>query len=309
MNNDGGTRPIALVTGASGYLGGRLVARLLSSGWAVHAVVRPTSIPTDATAACLSRIVYDGTSTSLSWPLEKVAPHVIFHLAAEFQRGAANLDSLVRANVLFPTHLAEAASAAGCRVFINTATFWQHLAGEAYDPVDLYAATKQAAEDMLFYFHRTGELTCITLMLFDTYGPNDPRRKLLGLLLRSAVTGSALDLSPGEQLLDLTHVDDVAAAFQAAAETALHADRPVWERGYVSAERMTVRQLVTMVASATNGLPNVRLGARPYKDREVMTPIIPAPSQALAHWTPRRTLARELPALVAEAKDEFVCAN
>jgi len=43
---------------------------------------------------------------------------------------------------------------------------------------------------------------------YDTYGPDDPRRKLVNLLLGPSVGRTAAHV-PGEQHIDLIHVDDV----------------------------------------------------------------------------------------------------
>jgi nucleoside-diphosphate-sugar epimerase len=169
--------------------------------------------------------------------------------------------------------------------------------------VDLYAASKQAAEDLLLCFHEVNRLSCATLTLFETYGPADPRRKLLSLLLEAAGGNMPLGLSPGEQILDLTHVDDVVDAFCVAAEAMLQAPEPVWEKAFVSGERMTVRDLVGLLKSTLAVPLDVEFGARPYRPREIMAPIAPAPSRVLSGWTPRRRLLTELPALAHDVAE------
>ena len=123
---------------------------------------------------------------------------------------------LVDSNVLVGTQVAEAMLRAGCRGIVNTGTSWQRDARGAYDPVCLYAATKQAFEDVLTYYVSAEGFAATTLRLYDTYGPDDPRPKLVNALAGALRSGTPLSLSPGEQLLDLVHIDDVTAAFAAA---------------------------------------------------------------------------------------------
>jgi len=59
-------------------------------------------------------------------------------------------------------------------------------------------------------------LRAVTLKLFDTYGPNDPRNNLSSLLRSAADARVPLAISPGEQLMDLVFVDDVVDAYLAA---------------------------------------------------------------------------------------------
>ena len=288
----------ALLTGATGYLGSRLVPRLIAAGWTVHALVRPSSRAAPLSEAGASIHVNNAAG------LKEAAAQadVIIHLASEFQREetAQAAERLVEGNIMFPTRLVEAALAAGCTRFVNTGTFWQHCDGAGYAPMDLYAATKQAFEDLLRHYHTARGLSCATLKLFDNYGPDDPRRKIVNLLIDAGVGGAPLDLSPGEQLLDLSHVDDVADAFVAAAEHLVAAPEPVWDVGFVPGERMTLKALVGAVGGAFgSGAPfPVTLGSRPYRAREIMEPIAGTPGAALAGWAPRRRLEESLPALI-----------
>ena len=290
----------ALVTGASGYVGGFLAKRLAEAGWAVHAVVRPSSPTGEALGACAARPVYDGSYASLAAALAAARPDAVFHLAAEYHLGATPeaAERLVASNVLFTVQLAEAMLAAGSSRLVHAGTFWQHYGQGAYCPVDLYGATKQAAEDLLLAYREARGLSCVTLTLFDNYGPADPRPKLLNLLIGAALSGEELGVSPGDQLLDLCHVEDVADAFLAAGEYLLRADGPVWEKGFVGGERMTVKALVERVGSALDLPVRARFGARPYHPREIMVPIEPVPSPALAGWSRRRSLVEALPEMM-----------
>ena len=66
-------------------------------------------------------------------------------------------------NITFGTQLVEAMVANGCYQFVNTGTSWQHYENDEYNPVNLYAATKQAFEDILRYYVETSALRVITL--------------------------------------------------------------------------------------------------------------------------------------------------
>src|SRR5690606_23561143 len=90
-----------------------------------------------------------------------------------------------------------------------------------YSPVCLYAATKQAFESILAFYQETAQLGAITLTLFDTYGPEDRRSKLLPLLVRMKPDDEPLEMSPGEQKIDLVYIDDVIDAYLLAASMLL----------------------------------------------------------------------------------------
>jgi nucleoside-diphosphate-sugar epimerase len=174
--------------------------------------------------------------------------------------------------VIFPAQLTEAMAICGIRRFINTGTSWKYFNSTEYRPVNLYAATKQAFEDVLAYYVDVHEWRAITLNLFDTYGSKDTRPKLINMLLTTARSQQELQLSPGKQLIDLVHINDVIAAYLKA-ESALSV-MPIGHLQYgVSSESpVQLKELVATCEEAWGVRLPVSWGARPYRDREVMLP-------------------------------------
>jgi len=294
----------AIVTGATGFIGGKLAARLLADGWQVHAVVRPQSDTTglsDHPDFVLHH--YDGTTQGLTAIMTAARPDAVFHLASLFlaDHRADQVEPLVQSNVLFPAQLLEAMTATGVRVLINTGTAWQHYEGEPYRPVNLYAATKQALQDMLAYYTDARGMSAITLKLFDTYGTGDPRRKLIRILGDAVRSGETLDMSPGAQIVDLSHVDDVVDAFLVAAERLFVVPAGANETYFVSGERYDLRSLATLVREVTGAPLAVNFGGRPYREREVMEPIVLQHEHHLPGWAVTRSLRDTLPDLLYPA--------
>lgn len=293
----------ALVTGVTGFIGGRLAERLLAHGCTVHVVLRATSTEVRLPPGVEAHR-HDGTVAGLTAIVAATAPEIVFHLASLYlaDHRPDQLDALVSSNILFPAQLAEAMAAAGAGRLINTGTAWQHYRGDGgYSPVNLYAATKQACGDILRYYHDARGLSVITLKLFDTYGAGDTRRKLVQLLVDAAAGGQPLGLSPGEQILDLTHVDDVVDAFLVASARLLAEEAPLEETFFVAGERLSVRELASVVETVLGRPINAQFGARPYRSREVMQPIAPADHDRLPGWRPRHTIDTALCQLLPEA--------
>ena len=278
----------ALVTGATGYIGSQLARRLLREGWEVAVVVR-----TGSSLAVLDDVLpaikvhrHDGSTAGMIAIVAAARPDIVFHLASLFlaQHKSDDVAALVGSNLLFSTQLAEAMAANQVRYLVNTGTSWQHYENAPYNPVNLYAATKQAFEDILAYYAQAGLLKVTTLALFDTYGPNDPRKKLVTLLRATAASGEALHMSPGEQVLDLVHIDDVLDAYLLAAERIGSQVQASAHYGVSSGETLTLRQFVALFEKVTGNPVPIVWGGRPYREREVM---VPWQAPALEGWTPR----------------------
>jgi len=286
----------ALVTGATGFVGGHLASSLARDGWEVHALLRPGR-DADALPAGASPLWMPGTAEALARELHGVAPSAVFHLATLFRgrHTAQDVEPLVAANVLLGTQLAEALAANPPEVLLNVGTAWQRNEAGRYRPAALYAATKQAMEDILRYYAEAEAFPVVDVKLQDTYGPGDVRGKLLAGLDRASRTGEPLRMSPGEQLIDLLHVEDVVRALRAAASAA---DGP-WT-GYAagSGQPRRVRELVAIFGEATGRPVPVEWGAVGYRAREVFTPYEAGPP--VPGWSPSIALADGLRAVYGD---------
>jgi len=298
---------VALVTGATGFVGGRLARRLLADGWETHAIVRPSS-----NAVILRDVLgsgnvhaHDGSTVGLIEVLRGVHPDIVFHLASVFvaEHSTDDVHPLVQSNILFGVQLLEAMVVAGMSAIVDTGTTWQHYEGREYSPVSLYAATKQAFQDVLQFYCEVRGLRAVTLELPDTYGPGDKRPKLLSVLNRAARSGKTLQMSPGEQLLDLLHVDDVVHGYEVAADALLAGNLPSPSRYRLSSGSLVrLRDIVELYRGATGHTVNVVWGGRPYRAREVMEPFSPVP--VLPEWQPCISLRDGLAALNAESQED-----
>lgn len=290
-------RRAALITGGTGYVGSSLVRRLISSQWEVHVIVRAGS-NLDALANVeeqASLHIHDGSTEGLMRIMEGVKPDVVFHLASLFlaQHTPKDVAPLIESNITFATQLVEAMAQNKIRNLVNTGTSWQHFENKSYSPVCLYAATKQAFEALLQYYIEARSIKAITLELFDTYGPHDPRPKLLHLLGKIAASGEILAMSPGEQILDLVYIDDVIDAYLLSAERLLGTEGEVQEHYAVSSgQPLSLKDVVARFEKVTGKKLSIQWGGRPYREREVMSPW--SLGKQLPGWTAKISLEEGL---------------
>lgn len=264
-----------LVTGATGYLGGKLVQRLASLGAEVCVLVRSAAKFEAARgrADYYEIYEYDGSIGSAINALKESMPELVVHLASMVlvSHEESDIDGLISSNILFGTHLLEAMKVSGCKCIISTGTSWQNYEAKRYSPVNLYAATKEAFDAILKYYSEVHEFKIIVLKLFDNYGESDPRKKIVYLLIKALLTQEKIHLSPGDQIIDISHVDDVISEYISAADYICKKNqRAFYEQYFVSGQRFSIKELVAEIEKILEGKINAVFGGRPYRQREVM---------------------------------------
>jgi nucleoside-diphosphate-sugar epimerase len=278
-----------LLTGATGYIGSALLEHFVSKGEYVSIIVRQNSeinfikklLPN------ISVYTYSGKYSELNAAVKESKPNVVVHVASLFlaQHKSDDLHNLIESNIQFPTTLLEAMRENNIKYIINTGTSWQHYKNKDYDPVNLYAATKKAFEDMAEYYIQASGISCVTLKLFDTYGRKDHRKKLFYLLRQSALTGTGLNMSQGLQPLDLLYISDVINAYDCAIQLVQNMECGSAGFALSSGMRYSLKEIVNIYSQVVNRDIEVLWGGLPYREREVMLPW--TSFHLLPNWNPK----------------------
>ena len=267
-----------LITGATGFIGKNLIQRL-SKQHELHLLVRPS---TNYASLTIKHIfVFNENIESLSCYLKSNHIDGVIHLASFYvaEHNSSHIKDIILSNIYLGTCILEACKIAGTRWFLNTGSIWQNFNvpdfTDKYNPVNLYAASKQAFITMAKYYTQTSPIRFCTLKLCDTYGPNDTRRKIYALFEQIAKTGETLDMSPGEQLIDIVHVDKVTEAFEKLANMLQQGKEEILPEYVVSSgEQISLRQLAKKYEHEHNVKLKINWGGKEYRDREVMKPYI-----------------------------------
>lgn len=291
-----------LVTGATGFIGQNLVKVLLDKNYEVHCIIRVDS-NTSNISQNITIFKYDENIGSLIEYFNKQNFDGVIHLASLFLASHTqdDISNLISSNVKFGTELLEASKQSNTKWFINTGTFWQNYENESYNPVNLYAAIKEAFESVAKYYTQTSNLIFTTIKLNDTFGANDTRNKVFNLWNKIAKSSETLEMSAGEQIIDISYIDDVISAYEVLI-THLSSDQKEdfknKEFVVTNNEKMSLKELSKVFEEATNTKLNIRWGARPYREREVMIPY--NNGQTVPNWNQKYTLKQAIQKTIGE---------
>lgn len=277
------------VTGASGFVGSAVARALLGAGFAVRALVRPSS--PRANLDGLGIEIAEGDMRDIAAVGRAVkGTRYVFHVAADYRLWARNPDDILRNNIEGTRVVIEAAKAAGAERIVYTSSVAtlkparpgchaDEMADETMplaetEAIGTYKRSKVAAERLVESMIASEGLPVVIVNPTAPIGPRDVRPTPTGRIIIEAASGrmpAFVDTG-----LNLVHVDDVAAGHVAA----LRHGR-IGERYILGGENMTLAEMLGRIARlAGRRPPRLRL------PRHLIFPLAYA-AEAAAHFTGR----------------------
>src|SRR6185312_12928155 len=216
--------PAAFVTGGSGFIGGRLIERLVADGVRVRALAR-----SDSSAGAVEKRGAEAVRGDLS-DIEAITAgaqgtDTAYHLAANVEIWGP-WEDFVRDNVTGTENVLAGTRAAGVSRFVHCGTEAALIAGEPLRSVDEtaplrpdspapYPSTKARAEQTVRAANDTGFETVVIRPRF-VWGVGDTT--LLPSMVEMVKSGRFAWIGGGTQLTDITHVDNVVEGLQLGAQ-------------------------------------------------------------------------------------------
>jgi nucleoside-diphosphate-sugar epimerase len=256
-------------------VGASLTRRLLELGHPVELLVRPGYQPwriADIAGEVRIHVVDLLDAEGLRAALARARPGWVFHLAAH---GAysweRDVEKIVSTNLLGLTILLEACARAGVAAFVNTGSSSEYglqdhapHEDELPAPNSHYAVTKLAATMWCRHVARATGAHIPTLRLYSVHGAWEEPRRLIASLVVHGLRGRLPSLADPDVARDFVHVDDVAAAYVAAARVRPGEAGAVYNIG--SGVQTTLREAVEAARRVFGIAEAPRWGTMPRRD-------------------------------------------
>lgn len=248
-----------LVTGASGFIGGHLVDRLIADGAAITVLARShASLPARWSGRVQAVVCEDWSMPGLRRALPAFACDTVFHLAAYgVLPGDRDADAMIRINVELPATLVRLCADWNARL-VMAGTFSEYMKPASneprtelspLEPYKLYGSSKAAGGLLASAIAKDIGVGLRVLRLFKVYGAGEASHRLLPALVQGLSQRRRVEMSPGTQVLDFIYIDDVIEAL-------LRADDHVRDHGAISTWNVatgqgnSVRRFAELVAAA-----------------------------------------------------------
>lgn len=255
-----------LLTGATGFIGRHVLARLRDAGHEVHAITTKERPPGDDRLSWHRADLLAGADV-----VTEVAPEVLVHLAWYVEPGrywtAPENVRWVEASLAL---LRAFAGAGGRRAVVagTSAEYdWAAVGRRCHEqrtplrPATLYGAAKHALHTAAAPYAEQVGFELAWGRIFFVYGPLEPQSRLVPSVGRALLAGRPVPTTRGHQVRDFMHVEDAAAAFAALVD-----DDTTGAVNVASGDPVAVREMVDTLAQLIGRSDLLRPGALP--DRE-----------------------------------------
>lgn len=285
------------ITGASGHLGGRIIARLLKAPEIQFFALKRRTSSIEKFAWAGDRIRwYDVGDVPMEGIFRQARPDVVLHAATRYAAAPDGMAGLVETNVALPVRMLDAAIETGVRAFINIDTVLEGT-------VSAYALSKSQFRDWLRV--GSGSIRAVDLASELFYGTGGDERNFVTGLVRRLVRGDGpVPLTAGEQVRDFVAIDDLVAAVECILRHIDHGPGTGYERFEVGGGApRTVREFATSVCSVVGRSEGaLQFGAIPYRPEEPMRVVPDLAKMRELGWSPAASFRDTIMGMVEEER-------
>lgn len=277
---------IAVVLGASGFIGTHACREFHASGFEVHGLVRPSSDVTHVSEFVTQFHEVSGPDAAADVLRQFEEPVSFVQCANEYGRKDKRVGGLVDTNVRLPLACLETMVETEGSTFIHLDTCFTL----DYPYLRPYTLSKSQMADWGRELSSQSECRFVNLELQHPIGEFDRPGKFVPWLITQCLKGEALDMTPGDQKKDFTYVGDVAKAIVRIAESGDSLDSGYHHYECGSGKATPLRSLVEMVHELTASASTLRFGALPHRPNEIMFSQADISSLSQLGWKPETEL-------------------
>ena len=207
--------PNILLTGATGFIGSNILKKIKITN-KVFIIQREKSKKKIKKIKNI-KIINFKNYNNLSKELNKIEVDTIIHCATHYKKEHSFKDiyKFSDSNILLGNIILENIKALKARQFINLSTTWEDYNNTENNPKNLYAAYKKGFGCIIqFYKKKYPNIKFINLMITDTFGENDKRKKLINTLRENYHNKVISEIISKKLYLNLINVEDIVKAIE-----------------------------------------------------------------------------------------------
>ena len=203
-----------LLTGSTGFIGSELL-KYLSNYNKVYITVRK-KYKINLNNKNINKI-YFNSYKNLSYKIKKLKIDTVIHCATHYVKNHKfeDIKKLSESNILFGNIILENLKIMRVKKFVNFSTVWENYDGKKDNCYNLYSAYKAGFGKVIsFYKKENKNIKFLNLVISDTFGLGDKRKKLVNLLKTNYKRNLVTKIISKNLYINLLNVKDIINAIK-----------------------------------------------------------------------------------------------
>jgi CDP-3, 6-dideoxy-D-glycero-L-glycero-4-hexulose-4-reductase len=207
-----------LITGSTGFIGSNIINLLLKKDVYIYDVLRNKNKKNKKIRELKKNKnylpIFYRKFDELEKKLKKIKIDTVINCAAYYtsKNDIKNIENLVRTNIIFCSIILEVLKNK-IKKFINFGSMMEYSSGNHFSPKNFYAITKysfQKIED--FYKLNNKKIKFYNLKLFETYGDNDKRKKIIPTIIKLYSQNKNITIVSKKLEMNFVHIESLLIA-------------------------------------------------------------------------------------------------
>ena len=202
-----------LITGCTGFIGSNILNKFKNNN-KIFVILRNKKKNEIFNHKNIKKIFYNDYN-NLCKKLSKIKVDLVIHAATHYakEHNVKDLEKFTNSNILLGNIILENVINMKVKKFINFSTIWEDYYGIKDNYFNLYSAYKKAFSKILnFYKKKFSSIKFYELMISDTFGENDKRRKIINVLKENYKNNKVTKIISRKLFINLLNVEDVVNA-------------------------------------------------------------------------------------------------
>ena len=203
-----------LLTGSTGFIGSELL-KYLSSYNKVYITLRRKYKINSNNKNIIK--IYFNSHKNLNYKIKKLKIDTVVHCATHYVKNHnfKDIKELSESNILFGNIILENLKIMRVKKFVNFSTVWENYDGKKDNCYNLYSAYKAGFGKIIsFYKKENKNIKFLNLVISDTFGLRDKRKKLVNLLKTNYKRNLVTKVISKNLYINLLNVKDIVSAIK-----------------------------------------------------------------------------------------------
>lgn len=201
-----------LLTGSTGFIGSELL-NFLSKKNKIYILLRKKNKRFKRENNI--KTIYFKNYNQLNKKLNKIKVDTVIHCATHYIKDHKfeDINKLAESNILLGNIILENLEKMKVKQFINFSTVWENYNAQRRNYFNLYSAYKDCFNNLINYYRKyQKKINFFTLVISDTFGHNDKRKKLINILKINYKKNKTTQILSKNLFLNLLNVKDICNA-------------------------------------------------------------------------------------------------